>query len=375
MRRQEDAVLSEDVLIEILSWLPVTTLVGFKCVSKSWNSLISDPHFQKLHIQRSSVDSTNLRLLLENKFDQDQGGFSNTTSLSSWSVTRLLGNPSPIPLIRPSFTQHYSVIGSCNGLIALHAESPPLVYPYKTLVYFWNPATREISPESPSYDSSTKFNNFGFGYDHTSDAYKVVVLFPGKVHSMGANCWTDIQTLPDDQYQVHMYGVYLSDTLNWIALRKSGDYVKMFVIVSLHLGKESYAELPLPDPLQDHDPCIWHLPILCVSRGCLCVSCYHMDTHFVIWQMKELGLKKSWTCLVNINLEYVETCYPGIEFLSFTMCLFQNGDVLLLATQAYTQFCSVLFNQRDGILKVVEIPSVLSVYNAWNYVESLVSPI
>ncbi|KAL8149306.1 F-box protein At5g07610-like [Apium graveolens] len=39
---------SEDLLIEILLHVPVKTLMSFKCVSKQWLSLITDPHFVRL---------------------------------------------------------------------------------------------------------------------------------------------------------------------------------------------------------------------------------------------------------------------------------------------------------------------------------------
>ncbi|KAG5583021.1 hypothetical protein H5410_053648 [Solanum commersonii] len=40
----------DDIIMEILSKLPVRYLVQFKCVSKLWNTLISDPYFTKKHL-------------------------------------------------------------------------------------------------------------------------------------------------------------------------------------------------------------------------------------------------------------------------------------------------------------------------------------
>ncbi|XP_071708851.1 F-box protein At5g07610-like [Rutidosis leptorrhynchoides] len=48
--------LNDDVLIEILLRLPVTSLVLFKSVSKRWLALITDPNFTLLRAQKPNVD-------------------------------------------------------------------------------------------------------------------------------------------------------------------------------------------------------------------------------------------------------------------------------------------------------------------------------
>ena len=61
-------VLPEELIVEILSWVPVKPLMRFKCVSKTWNSLIFHPTFVKLHLQRSS---TNTHVLLTPEEEED----------------------------------------------------------------------------------------------------------------------------------------------------------------------------------------------------------------------------------------------------------------------------------------------------------------
>ncbi|MCI40987.1 F-box/kelch-repeat protein, partial [Trifolium medium] len=39
--------LPEELIIQILLRLPVRSLIEFKCVCKSWKTLISDPKFAK----------------------------------------------------------------------------------------------------------------------------------------------------------------------------------------------------------------------------------------------------------------------------------------------------------------------------------------
>ncbi|MCI01387.1 F-box protein [Trifolium medium] len=61
-RRQSNApknsspigIISQELLVEILSLLSVKAIVRFKCVSKSWNNLISNPTFVEKHLKISS---------------------------------------------------------------------------------------------------------------------------------------------------------------------------------------------------------------------------------------------------------------------------------------------------------------------------------
>jgi len=60
-------VLPENMLMEILSWLPPKDVVWFRCVSKEWNHLVSDPAFVKLHLQRSPKNTHILLTFVQDK--------------------------------------------------------------------------------------------------------------------------------------------------------------------------------------------------------------------------------------------------------------------------------------------------------------------
>ncbi|XP_074267377.1 uncharacterized protein LOC141590711 [Silene latifolia] len=55
--------LPDDLIMEILSWLPVMTLLRFKSASKSLLNLIISPEFVKLHLQRSLIRNSSVTLL------------------------------------------------------------------------------------------------------------------------------------------------------------------------------------------------------------------------------------------------------------------------------------------------------------------------
>ncbi|BAU01526.1 hypothetical protein VIGAN_11077900 [Vigna angularis var. angularis] len=45
-------IIPDDLVLEILLWLPTTSLMRFRCVYKTWNFLIFNPYFVKLHLEK-----------------------------------------------------------------------------------------------------------------------------------------------------------------------------------------------------------------------------------------------------------------------------------------------------------------------------------
>ncbi|XP_057425865.1 F-box/kelch-repeat protein At3g23880-like [Lotus japonicus] len=374
-----ELLLPEELVIEILSCLPVKSHVRFRCVSESWNSLISDSQFVKLHLHRSyarNVDFAHMLLLIGCHTDN----FGRTYA-SSRSVSSLLESPWDIEVSRSGIEGDHS-IGSCNGLICLRkviSDDPFHVYYNlnKNWVRFWNPATRLMAPYSPTLHGEGL--SFGFGYDCSSDTYKVVAVKPStdtmmNVYNMGDTCWRRIQVSPLPPLHLRGAAVYVSNTLNWLAsldiIHKNYEMLDTdpSLIVSFDLGKENYAQhLSVPCPRRRdefHDFCL----TLGVLRGCLCVSQDDRNTgNLVIWQMKEFGVHGSWTQLLNINVSQNFILYP-----CFAMCMSDNGDALLLERLGVHQ--AVLYTRKDDKLERTMISSRSLGCYLNNYIESLVSP-
>ncbi|KAK7293131.1 hypothetical protein RJT34_15992 [Clitoria ternatea] len=280
-------ILADHLIVEILSWLPVKSLIRFRCVSKSWNSLIiSDSQFTKLHLQRSSTPSTKLQLLIDSPCLDSM--------VSSWPVTQLLNNSSSFLTTEGQnfSSENYNFIGSCNGLIALHGTQYRVGILRYSWVCFWNPAIRTRSQNSPSCFGLT---GFGFGYDPISDTYKVVGLISCsvgeqgfqrdkvKVYSRGGNCWRVIVSFPDGVALERMNGVYVNGTLNLVAFRYNSDnIVNQVVIVSLHLRNEMNVEFPLPN-LLDHEAWFLLSPTLWVLKDCLHVSRWYKKVFVMLF--------------------------------------------------------------------------------------------
>ncbi|XP_061371685.1 F-box protein At1g15015-like isoform X2 [Gastrolobium bilobum] len=93
-----ESKLSWDVIQEILLRLPVKSLVRFKCVCKSWLSLISDSQFAKSHYELSAAPTH--KLLHVTRSGSEARSIDFDASLNDDSFVVSLVPPFPKPGIR-----------------------------------------------------------------------------------------------------------------------------------------------------------------------------------------------------------------------------------------------------------------------------------
>jgi len=207
---------------------------------KSWNTLISDSKFAKIHLHRSTRHSHSYVVSYQ------RGDY----SFMPFSVGDLLENRSVTPpedhyyLLIDKDCRH--VVGSCNGLVCLLGYSPAEMW-----FRFWNPTTRKISNKLRYFRDDTyglKYWTFTMGYDNSSDAYKVLALqycshltTRVRVLTFGNNIWRNIQcflarVLHFSYDNREFGGVHLNCTVNWLAvIIDDGNHAK-YVIISLDLA-------------------------------------------------------------------------------------------------------------------------------------------
>ncbi|XP_063942989.1 F-box/kelch-repeat protein At3g23880-like [Daucus carota subsp. sativus] len=158
----------EDALTEILSRLHVKALSRFKCVCKSWENLIKQPHFISRHLANwtnSSTNKDNVHLLISKRDDETN---KRVISLSADDALDTFVDQNSPPFINETFG-HIRLLGPCNGLVCL--------YGYPDSIALWNPAIREFKklPKSSIPRPLGKFvlgGDVGFGYDSKTNDYK-----------------------------------------------------------------------------------------------------------------------------------------------------------------------------------------------------------
>lgn len=120
--------LPEEVVLEILHRLPVKSLIRFRCVSKSWNSIITTPAFINSHLSYNSSNSNKLivRYFVDNHFVEHYKLIDDNNDSSSDQIQHI-----DFPLTSGRFM----LIGSVNGLLSL-SELERYV--------LWNPSIRKF---------------------------------------------------------------------------------------------------------------------------------------------------------------------------------------------------------------------------------------
>jgi F-box interacting protein len=248
------------------------------------------------------------------------------------------------------------LIGSCHGILCFQLGQAPLLLWNPSFQNFTNSPSLKIIPDGEGWMSTT--TNYGFGYDHSTDTYKVIAFacteyntgvykVQTHVHAMGTNFWkrirADFPGVPKREP-----GKFVSGTINCLVKDSKQ------VIVSLDFETESYRRLLLPVVTST----------FCVLQDCLSIV-FNSKTFSDVWLMKEYGNQDSWTKLFHVPYKGDVGCG------NYTMALYvyDNDRVLLDYFRKL-----VVYNSRDGTFKTLRIQQ----YGDWMipevFQESLISP-
>ncbi|XP_074304955.1 F-box protein CPR1-like [Silene latifolia] len=324
------AVLPMVLITEILSRLPVKSLVRFGCVSKPWDSLIKDPIFIKLHLKHSLETDTNQTLIIRD-------GCLYSLDFPVLNSLTLIDHP----LKTDRFETELQ--GSCNGPLCLYNDDEEGM----NGTIFYNPATRkhidvpvsEIElPGDQNYalarDSSDR-TVYGFGYDHVTDDYKLVrvIQFMGgdefdsevKVYSLNSGSWGGIC------YFLREY--YLTYKRLW-------GYYPEYSDTEFHID-------------------------VGVLKGCLCVLCNYVDVKSEFWVMEEYDAQNSWTKMFSIAQRDIIGVYEYVRPLARS----KEGSRVLVEQDGKSLFW---FDLEIQTIDNVEVAGLRRMLDAEMMVESLV---
>ncbi|KAL4388771.1 hypothetical protein GQ457_09G014850 [Hibiscus cannabinus] len=362
------AAFPTDVITDILHVLPVKALTRFKCVSKSWDSLIKDPHFVKLHLHHSFKTNINIKLVLDSRTDvvDDDDDVYEAYSVHFDSLGNLEQLPRPFPTAGTGFISR--IFGSCNGLLAVYHEEAGIA--------LWNPSTRTCHylPKLTAGNVIERvFHILGFGYDVIGDDYKVVrMMDTGKsvmVYSLKTDSWKRIKDCPYQiPFSLEQDGAYANGSLHWVGDERYKHFGGR-LIFGLDLGAEEFHQVPEPVVCSRN----FGYRNIGVLGGSLCVfreytNCYDED-HIILWVMKEYGVKESWTELVYLSREEWE--FTNIYNTRVVACS-RRGDQILLDNNGINRQPAWL-NLEKQTGQILVIPGAPTRFSAMVYVQSLVS--
>lgn len=315
--------LPEEVWANIFTRLPVKTLLQIRSVCKLFGSIISNPAFISAHIKKTINQSHSrtllLRYLIEKEKQQKEHYLlftdSNDRKNAIFDETNCRKLEFPF---KTRSKYHFRIVGSCNGLICLSDDND-----FDTSgIILWNPSIKRFlnlpNPRVTSRNYGSYMYVLGFGYDETSDDYKVVRvaymkgrrgrdLIPPEVelYSLNSRSWRSFNTgaPPYGIFGYTWLQAFVNGAVHWVGydpcVVKGNDSCGL--IVAFDLRDEVFREVMLPSCLEQ---CAWDVHIT-VFWGKLAVLHYDYGAHknfCTVWVMEEYGLADSWTKLYTVDL-------------------------------------------------------------------------
>ncbi|KAM3324883.1 hypothetical protein P3S67_000007 [Capsicum chacoense] len=231
MKHSEINKMDVDGTMEILSRLPVRSLLRFKCVSKFWMALISEPYFKLKYLNRAKNDQNSQRFLVS------QWSSLYCSSLSS--AQRVEEVPK---LDCPSNAELWCCfLYCCYDSLALIG-----VYNYHDhthQLWLWNPSTREsIVLPGPKFPPEL-FCTWGLGYDSVSDDYKILKIdlkSCSEILTLKSGSWRLTNKYPTDILPALFCTdslVFVHGAFHWI------DDITRFTVNALSISSEVYTEI------------------------------------------------------------------------------------------------------------------------------------
>lgn len=133
------AVLPDELIAEIFSWLSVKHVMQLRCVNKFFKTLISDPYFVQMHLEKSTPTPNLALVRLDCRKDSDSHFLSQSIPGLLQNQFNSLRNDPSYRLI--NFVRIVQVVGSCNGLLCLICSAYPSSL--DAWLCFWNPAREQ----------------------------------------------------------------------------------------------------------------------------------------------------------------------------------------------------------------------------------------
>ncbi|KAL6137094.1 hypothetical protein ACLB2K_062389 [Fragaria x ananassa] len=367
-RHQQQWVLSES--LDFLSWLPAKSLLRFRCICKTWQAMISEPYFIRQHLSRIDTKSNSSYSLLVKEISICRSIGCGEIFKCSTPSTEL-----DFPLLDPLYEFYFiDIIGSCNGLVCLLLDF------ITTTIMLWNPCTREskVLPQPP-IENLPKF--FGFGYDSTTDDYKVIVgSFPPTsgyeyvvaAFTLKSDSWRKLQSL-NQNVRVVGHGCFVNEALHWILTseRDEDGRVTAYKLVSFNLAEEKFHEIASPYSPNSIDA--RNLTRVGNFRNSLALYCQPFSfigsVCFRMWVLKEYGVEKSWTEVMKIPSEILPRhCCHCLK----PLCISEDGVLLIeVFSDLDDSGFLMLYNPKEKTFKDVTKNCVSKTIT---YVETLVSP-
>ncbi|XP_050245379.1 F-box/kelch-repeat protein At3g06240-like isoform X8 [Quercus robur] len=308
--------LPDDVVFDILSRLAVKSLMRFRWVSKSWNSIITDPIFITKHLNlnkaKSLSNNDNNGYLLYSDYDEDGPGprrkdLGTAVCNSDRTFTEISRFQIPFLWV--------SIVGFCNGMFCLNGY-------VDRVIYLWNPSIKMFKSLSPPLNKSDNDKQIlGFAYHSENNDYKILRIVSyyeesalsteAQVYTLSTDSWRRFVLLfgfGSIDYTYRNPCLFFNGALHAIAYTKEHNYILRFDV-----NDETFQTIILPE--EDYNLYECSLVVFKGSLAMNMIGCLDFDIY--LWVMREYGVVDSWT-EIHVELEAVDRFF----------CCVDNGEIL-----------------------------------------------
>ncbi|PIA33292.1 hypothetical protein AQUCO_04100013v1 [Aquilegia coerulea] len=364
--------LPDEIVIDILLFLPIKSLMRFRCVNKTWLQLLTnpDPQFAQSYLTKSNKKSCTILALGMEKF-QDKPNIYSAVELN-------LACDKSINLELPFSAKSYYVGGIRNGLILLRLAD------VKNKLFIWNPFTNDYihipSPPPPNHsDCCDKITNFGFGFLQHTNQYKVISfsecnytsfhpISRVSVYTLGTDSSLSWRNLSDISYHTFFFDCaapLVNGVLHWTAF--TGPLcLDSKRIVSFNMKHENFQEIPYPKA--NYHP-NFHDRVGELG-GSLCILGRDSGENVELWVMQEYGIANSWTKLFTIGRPDICESFASL----LPIGVVHNGEILRMTSILINTITEVFlyYPETNSVRNLKEFG--LHLYEAFAYTPSFISP-
>ncbi|XP_009765975.1 F-box protein At5g07610-like [Nicotiana tabacum] len=367
----------DDLLIQILLHLPITSLLYFKTVSKHWLSLITNPKFSILcHPNPNPAIGLFLpSYVLKPKFDYVHFNSQNLTK-PPFKKLKFTKDPSGITILQ-----------SCNGLLLCCSNRirQPINY------YVYNPTTKHYTtlPKSFLGTENSNIHGLSLAFDPIkSPRYKVICIrnsvsspehYQIEIYSSETGPWrlSGGPFIADVNFSK---GVYWNGSIHWIST------IGNLNSLCYNIDLESLGVIPMP-PVPDNYVSVTisyfgescdHLHLIQISNPQIQFDVYEMKRDYSEWFVKYKvdlhPIASAFPMMTNTYLDPFEIDYYNFAILSLVrgrreedafMVLGIPGDCKAirynLVSKSYEKLCDdevgdeqVWFFSAAGVFEYIE---------------------
>ena len=209
------------------------------------------------------------------------------------------------------------LVGSSNGLLCL---ATTVFNNVRGLCVLWNPSIQKaISLPEPNLGLS--HHSVGFGYEPTTDDYKLVRLVylsnsegiddvsfntvPPlvEIYTLRTGIWRSITTSGPPYLIKWWYSsVFVNGAVHWPAItpRCQGGFRN--VIVSFDMKDEAFGEVGMPESLQGLEDLNVNVALVDGLLALVPLNKFGNEASQAVWVMKEYGVVESWTKLFDVRI-------------------------------------------------------------------------